>query len=144
MTSISLLLLSTVDASTSSIAVVAYLSLFGIGTGLFGSPNMSAIMGSVPAKSRGVAAALRATFFNIGFIASLNLAILIMTFTVPYSLVTKVISSVGVVTVSASERALFAQSLKNTYLWLALINSIAIIPSVLRDKKTDPKKAQVT
>jgi EmrB/QacA subfamily drug resistance transporter len=140
-TSVSLLLLSTVDASTSTFTVVAYLVLFGVGTGLFGSPNMSSIMSCVPAKSRGVASALRATFFNIGFIVSLNLAILVMTFTVPYALVTKVISSVNVVTVSASERALFVQGLKNTYLWLALINSIAIIPSILRDKKSDRKRA---
>jgi len=58
-----------------------------------------------------------------------------MTFTVPYSLVTKVVSSVGIITVSTPDKILFVQALKNTYLWLAIINSVAIIPSVLRSKK---------
>jgi MFS family permease len=134
-TSISLVMFATVDASTSFFAVTIYLILFGFGTGLFASPNMSSIMSCVPPKSRGVASALRATFFNIGFVVSLNLAILVMTLTVPYSLVTRIISSIDVVSISATDRIMFAQALKNTYLWLAVINSLAIIPSILRGKK---------
>jgi MFS family permease len=134
-TSISLVMFATVDASTSFFALTIYLILFGLGTGLFASPNMSSIMSCVPPKSRGVASALRATFFNIGFVVSLNLAILVMTLTVPYSLVTRIISSIDVVSISATDRIMFAQALKNTYLWLAVINSLAIIPSILRGKK---------
>jgi EmrB/QacA subfamily drug resistance transporter len=134
-TSLSLLLFSTVGISTPYWYVVVCLILFGVGIGLFSSPNMSSIMGSVPAKTRGVASALRSTFFNVGFTISLNLAVLIMTFKVPYGLVSRIVSSVGTVTVSASDRVLFAEGLKNTYIWLALINSVAIVPSVLRSKK---------
>lgn len=134
-TSLSLFLFSTVDVATSYVNVVAYLVLLGAGIGLFVSPNISSIMGCVPAKRRGIASALRVIFFNVGFTISLNLAVLLMTFTIPYSLVTKVISPTGVMVVSAADRTLFAESLKHTYLWLALINSVAIFPSILRGKK---------
>ena len=60
-----------------------------------------------------------------------------MTLTVPYGLVTNINSSINTVSVSAAERLMFAQSLKNTYLWLALINYIAIVPSVLRGTETE-------
>jgi hypothetical protein len=49
--------------------------------------------------------------------------------------VTKVISPIGIIGVSVADRTLFAESLRHTYLWLALINSVAIFPSVLRGKK---------
>jgi MFS family permease len=38
----------------------------GVGSGLFGSPNSSAIMSSVPASQRGVASGMRSTFLNSG------------------------------------------------------------------------------
>jgi MFS family permease len=42
------------------------ITLNGIGTGMFASPNSSSIMGSVPASQRGVASGMRATFQNSG------------------------------------------------------------------------------
>jgi hypothetical protein len=44
----------------------------GVGTGLFSSPNSSAIMGSVPARLRGVASGMRATFQNSGTALSIG------------------------------------------------------------------------
>jgi MFS family permease len=38
----------------------------GVGMGMFGAPNTSAIMGSVPARQRGVASGMRSTFQNSG------------------------------------------------------------------------------
>src|SRR5580700_1857578 len=38
----------------------------GIGSGMFASPNSSSIMGSVPARQRGVASGMRSTFQNSG------------------------------------------------------------------------------
>ena len=42
------------------------LALNGVGSGLFSSPNTTAIMNSVPANRRGAAAGMRGTFFNAG------------------------------------------------------------------------------
>jgi MFS family permease len=47
-------------------AFAGLLILNGIGSGLFSSPNTTAIMNSVPAASRGSASGMRATFFNSG------------------------------------------------------------------------------
>jgi MFS family permease len=45
----------------------------GLGSGLFASPNTSAIMSSVPAKDRGVASGMRATFQNSGMSLSIGI-----------------------------------------------------------------------
>ncbi len=44
----------------------------GIGVGMFGAPNSSSIMGSVPAKRRGVASGMRSTFQNSGTALSIG------------------------------------------------------------------------
>jgi len=44
----------------------------GVGSGMFGAPNSSSIMGSVPAKQRGVASGMRATFQNSGTALSIG------------------------------------------------------------------------
>ena len=54
-------------------AFAGLLVLNGIGSGLFSSPNTTAIMNSVPASSRGSASGMRATFFNSG--SSLSIGI---------------------------------------------------------------------
>jgi MFS family permease len=45
----------------------------GIGSGLFSSPNTSAIMSSVPARHRGVASGMRSTFQNSGMSLSIGI-----------------------------------------------------------------------
>jgi MFS family permease len=47
-------------------AFALLIALNGVGVGMFNSPNTSAIMGSVPARLRGVASGMRATFQNAG------------------------------------------------------------------------------
>ena len=133
--SLSLFLFSTTDAATPYPSLVVYMLLLGAGLGFFASPNISSIMGSVPPERRGIASGFRATFFNIGFTISLNLAILITTFTVPYALVTQIISAQDPSTISAADRFLFAQGIKTTYLWLAGLNTLAILPSLLRGRR---------
>jgi MFS family permease len=49
------------------------LVLNGIGSGMFSSPNTTAIMNSVPASSRGAAAGMRGTFFNAGTSLSIGI-----------------------------------------------------------------------
>jgi EmrB/QacA subfamily drug resistance transporter len=131
--SLSLLLFSTTDAFTPYPVLVVDMMLLGAGLGLFASPNISSIMGSVPPERRGIASSFRATFFNVGYTISLNLAVLIMTLTVPYAVVSQILtSSTGGIT--AADRLLFEQGIKTTYLWLAGINTIAILPSLLRGR----------
>jgi MFS family permease len=49
------------------------IALNGVGLGMFNAPNTSAIMSSVPARQRGVASGMRATFQNAGSAMSIGL-----------------------------------------------------------------------
>src|SRR6266700_206473 len=50
----------------------------GIGSGMFASPNSSSIMGSVPARDRGAASGMRATFQNSGTAVSIGVVFTLM------------------------------------------------------------------
>ena len=137
LSSLSLYLFSTANAATPYLTMVVYMVLFGVAMGLFSSPNMSSVMSAVPADKRGIGSAVRSTFLNVGMAFSLNLAILIISFTVPYALVTQIAS--GTATALAADKVLFMQGLQSAYLWLAVLNTLAIIPSVLRGKGSKAK-----
>jgi MFS family permease len=53
-------------------AFALLIALNGIASGMFASPNSSAIMGSVPPRQRGVASGMRATFQNSGTALSIG------------------------------------------------------------------------
>jgi MFS family permease len=53
-------------------AFALLIAVNGIGVGMFGAPNTSAIMSSVPAAQRGVASGMRATFQNSGATLSIG------------------------------------------------------------------------
>ncbi|HVW33138.1 MAG TPA: MFS transporter [Acidimicrobiia bacterium] len=52
---------------------MALLVLNGIGSGLFAAPNTTGIMNAVPARQRGAASGMRATFMNSGMVLSIGL-----------------------------------------------------------------------
>jgi len=132
LSSIGLFLFSTMTISTPVSIVVVHMMLVGAGMGLFVSPNISSVMSSVPEKRRGIASAFRATFFQVGYVISLNAAVLIMTLVVPYQTITFVISAINPITITASDKLLFMKGLSTAYFWLAIVNVAAIPPSVLR------------
>ncbi|MFI5420663.1 MAG: MFS transporter [Nitrososphaerales archaeon] len=139
--SVSLFLFSTNGINTPYFYSVLYMVFFGLGVGLFASPNMSAVMLAAPLNRRGIASALRNTCWNVGYTISLNLAILLMSLTMPYQTVSSLISS-NIATISVANRTLFIESLKTTYLWLGVINSIAIIPSLVGYHIFVPRKTK--
>jgi MFS family permease len=67
------LLLAALPANFSYLPFLLILVLMGIGMGMFTSPNMSAIMSSVPPEHRGVASGMRATIQNAGSLVSMSL-----------------------------------------------------------------------
>jgi MFS family permease len=54
-------------------AFMLLLLLNGVGMGLFAAPNTTGIMNSVPARQRGAASGMRATFMNSGAVLSIGL-----------------------------------------------------------------------
>lgn len=53
-------------------AFAVFITLNGIGSGMYAAPNSSSIMGSVPASRRGVASGMRSTFQNSGTAVSIG------------------------------------------------------------------------
>jgi EmrB/QacA subfamily drug resistance transporter len=140
-----LFLFSTVTTTTSYAILSAYMVLLGLGTGFFLAPNLRSVMGALPMERRGIGSALVSLFLNIGLTVSLNLAIVLMSLTAPYSIITSVISAVSQTSLSATDTALFFSSLKNTYFALGIINTLAIIPSILQiNRKRQQKKEKIT
>ncbi|MGA2642113.1 MAG: MFS transporter [Spirochaetia bacterium] len=67
------LMLAELPANFSYLPFMLILVLVGLGMGLFTSPNMSAVMNSVPPEYRGVASGMRATIQNSGALVSMSL-----------------------------------------------------------------------
>jgi EmrB/QacA subfamily drug resistance transporter len=67
-------LLSRLGAASSSAEIACALALAGLGTGLFTSPNNSALMGAAPRHRQGVAASVLATARNGGMVLGVGLA----------------------------------------------------------------------
>lgn len=69
-----LLTLTLVNPGSSTVRIALSLALAGLGAGLFTSPNNSALMGSAPRGSQGVAAGLLALARNTGMVLGVGLA----------------------------------------------------------------------
>ncbi|HUZ17318.1 MAG TPA: MFS transporter, partial [Spirochaetia bacterium] len=72
--SVALLGLTTITASTTYLVLALWMVLMGIGSGLFGSPNTNAIMSSVVTERRGIAAATNIMLGNTGQMLSISIA----------------------------------------------------------------------
>jgi MFS family permease len=70
------LLLIPVDFTYPQFAALIFVA--GAGMGLFSAPNAAAIMNSVPARQRGAAAGMLATFQNSGFVLSIGIFFTLM------------------------------------------------------------------
>lgn len=71
--------LTLLPANFSYLVFAALIFLLGCGSGLFASPNTSAVMSSVPPERRGVSSGMRATFQNSASLVSIGLFFSIVT-----------------------------------------------------------------
>ena len=123
------------SASYSKMAVP--LILLGIGSGMFVSPNISSIMRAVPANRRGVASAFRTTMFNVGGTASAGLAILLITTAIPHTVFSDLLRSPNPGALGQLPAQEFVKGFKVAAFVLAWINTLAIVPSLMRGQPTD-------
>ena len=77
---ISLVLVSFLDGSTSMGFLIVSMILYGVGFGLFSPPNTNVIMGSVPPKDTSVASAAVATMRTVGQAMSMGILTLVFAF----------------------------------------------------------------
>jgi EmrB/QacA subfamily drug resistance transporter len=72
-----------------------WLGLVGIGSGMFNSPNTSAMMGTVPARRRGIAAGTRTMLQNTGAVISIAFVLAVITAAVPRSTLLSIFSGLA-------------------------------------------------
>jgi MFS family permease len=77
--SIGLYLLSRLDAASPATEIIIGLAVSGLGTGIFISPNTSALMGAAPKARQGIASGILATSRNVGMVLGVGLAGAILT-----------------------------------------------------------------
>ena len=138
-----LFLLSRLTTESTTTDVILRLLLMGIGSGMFQSPNNSAIMGSVPRNRLGTASAMIATVRQMGM--SIGLAIAAMVFTSREAFHAAQLASQGL-----SQDVLKSQALVGGYhdalIVSVLLASIGIFTSLVRGQviaSEGPKAAQV-
>jgi EmrB/QacA subfamily drug resistance transporter len=71
-----------------------WLFLVGVGSGMFNSPNTAAMMGTVPANRRGIAAGARTMLQNTGAVISIAFVLAIVTASVPKDVLLSIFSGV--------------------------------------------------
>lgn len=110
--------ISGLTPSASGFDVAWRLVLYGLGTGIFQSPNNSAIMGSVGREKLGIAGAILATIRNAGMVFGLSAASAIFSWRL------RIYTSLN------PEKAFFL-ALKNTCFSAGLVSSLTVILAFL-------------
>jgi EmrB/QacA subfamily drug resistance transporter len=129
-----------ITATTPIVQIEIILVVLGLGVGLFSSPNISSVMGSVPPKRRGVASAVRATVFNTGSVVSIGLVAYIITTVIPYRVVSGIISG-GYTTLTPADSMGFVTGIGRAFIVTAIITLVGMFASSLRGAET---KTQVS
>jgi MFS family permease len=108
-----------------------WLTIVGIGSGMFNSPNTAAMMGVVPAHRRGIAAGARMMLQNTGAVLSIAFVLAIVTSAVPKATLFAVFSGLAQ-GLSAEKLAPFIANM-HVALWaLAAVSLIGVFVCLLR------------
>ena len=106
----------------------------GIGGGLFFSPNVAAIMNSVPVARRGIASGMSSTLINSGSLLSLGIAFAIMATSMPLATLQAVFAGLPV-TSGAIDPGLFVVAMHKIFLFMASLSVVAALSSILRGSR---------
>ena len=121
------------QAHTAYVWSAVWLTLVGIGSGMFNSPNTAAMMGVVPMHRRGVAAGARVMLQNTGAVISIAFVMAIVTAAVPKDVLFKIFS--GITSGLSNEQLQPFISNMHLALWvLAAISRLGAAISLLRPK----------
>jgi EmrB/QacA subfamily drug resistance transporter len=99
-----------------------WLLMVGVGSGMFNSPNTAAMMGTVPAQRRGIAAGARTLLQNTGAVLSIAFVLAIITSAVPKSTLFAVFSGLAK-GLSAQKLAPFIDNM-HVALWVLAATSL--------------------
>jgi EmrB/QacA subfamily drug resistance transporter len=94
-TALGLALMTTLGRDTTYVASGVYMLIVGLGSGMFNSPNTAAMMGTVAANRRGIAAGARVLVQNTGAVISIAFVLAVVTASVPKEVLFKVFSGLA-------------------------------------------------
>ncbi len=128
-TAIGFLLMSGLNQTTPDSQILIWLAIIGLGVGMFRSPNASSVMGSVPVDKRGISAGVRVTIINTSIVASIPIAMALMTAAIPYE---KLITIIGGNQLSPQDLSGFLAGMQHAFLVFAAITLVSAVFSALR------------
>src|ERR687887_509829 len=141
---VALAAMTTLQADSPYWQSTLWLALVGIGSGMFNSPNTAAMMGTVPAYRRGIAAGARMMLQNTGAVLSIAFVLAIVTSAVPKDVLFKIFSGLA----SGLTDAQLEPFIHNmhTALWALAATSLAgAVVSLLKPRRwTRPPPARAT
>ena len=126
--SAALVAIAFLPVNASAFAVGWRLALFGLGTGIFQSPNNSAVMGSSPRPHLGIASGILGTARNTGMAVGISAAGLILYALAPPAVIAKE-------HLSGPDALAFLGGLKYAYLFGAALSVLAALFSLLQGPK---------
>ncbi len=138
---VGLFLLSRLDVDTPNWYIVMAMAVTGFGSGLFQTPNNTALMGSVPSESRGVASGMLATARNMGMVFGVGLSGALFTL---FSGRAPAASAEGLSAMIA-QKAAFIYALRFTFIVASIIALAAMAASLTKGRVKTPdilKKTQ--
>ena len=134
--------LSSIEASVGQY-VVAGAQIGRVGSGMFNSPNTAAMMGTVPAHRRGVAAGARTMLQNTGAVISIAFVLAVVTAAVPKPVLLKIFSGLTQ-GLSDAKLAPFIHNM-HTALWLLAATSlVGALVSLLRPSHGPGRPVPIT
>jgi EmrB/QacA subfamily drug resistance transporter len=123
--------MTTLQAHTAYAWSALWLGLVGIGSGIFNSPNTSAMMGAVPAHRRGIASGARMMLTNTGAVISIAFVMAAITAAVPKPVLFKIFSGLASGLSDAQLNPFIANM--HTALWvLAAVSLLGTFVSLMR------------
>lgn len=130
---LALYLMSQVPVAAGAGDIMWRLALFGLGTGMFQSPNNSAVMGSAPRVHLGTASGVLATMRNVGMVLGIATAGAVLYAFAPAELLAKAY-------LASSEAAAFLAGLRYAYLAGAFLSGMAAATSLVRSSSEESFK----
>jgi EmrB/QacA subfamily drug resistance transporter len=100
-----------------------WLGIVGIGSGMFNSPNTSAMMGAVPEDRRGIAAGARTMLQNTGAVISIAFVLAVVTAAVPRDVLLQIFSGLADHLSNAKLEPFITNM--HTALWVLALTSLA-------------------
>lgn len=134
---IGLALMTTLEVHTPYWQSGLWLLIVGVGSGMFNSPNTAAMMGTVPAQRRGVAAGARMMLQNTGAVLSIAFVLAVITAAVPKDVLFQIFSGLT----SGLSDAQLDPFISNMHiaLWvLAATSVVGAVISMLRPADEEP------